>query len=360
MTTRFVIGCMTGTSIDGLDAALVRIEGTGLAMRAQCVAQASRPLGALSDRLRALANQEPLPIGEAAELARAMALIHVSACNELVSAAPGKRVDLISIHGQTVYHKPPASMQLVQPAVIAHELTCPVVSDLRAADIAAGGQGAPLTPIADMILFGDHGPQLAIVNLGGFANGTLLCGRDVTSIRANDICACNQLLDTVARQLLRVEFDAGGGAALQGEVRDEPLEDLLGIFASQRGSKRSLGTGDETTQWVSRFRAHFAPHDLAATACEAIGSEVACWAPTASRLLLAGGGVRNAALTNAISANAHCPVHRTDSVGVPAEFREAIAWAVLGALSQDRVAIGLPQVTGVQQPAPIAGAWIFP
>src|SRR5262245_35495304 len=153
MTTRRVIGCMTGTSLDGLDVALVEIEGNGLGMKARVKAWNSHKLGPAGPSLRTLAAQEPLMAGDIAQAMHDFAALHAEACLEGAEGAP---VDLVCVHGQTVFHKPPLSWQVMQPAPIARAMKCPVVYDLRAADLAAGGQGAPITPIADWVLFRDE------------------------------------------------------------------------------------------------------------------------------------------------------------------------------------------------------------
>ena len=362
MGTRHAIGCMTGTSIDGLDAALVAIEGAGRGMKHRVLRCVSLPLGDLTPRLRALADQQPMTAAEVAGIMRDFSTLHAQACIEVIRDSGLDRPDLICVHGQTVYHKPPLSWQLMQPTLIAAAGRCPVVFDLRAADIAAGGQGAPLTPIADDILFRNAGDVVVVVNLGGFANATLLAQAELAALRtrAADLCPCNNLLDAIARKLLHQPFDAKGAAAAAGTVNEDALEDLEGIFAALRAPRRSLGTGDETGEWISRYRAHLPANDIAATACEAIARVIGDFARQADLVLLAGGGVHNAALRLAIEANCTGYVELTDKYGVPACYREAIEWAILGALCQDRVPISLPHVTGCREPAPIAGAWILP
>ena len=357
MTMRRVVGCMTGTSLDGLDCALVEISGVGLGISARFVRGVSAELGTLAAPLRALVDQKPLTAGEVAEVARELALLHAATARELLG---GDHADLVCIHGQTVFHAPPNSWQLAQPAPIARALRCPVVYDLRAADLAAGGQGAPITPIADYILFRSLAP-VAVANLGGFCNVTVIPTDDPASITARDVCSCNQLLDHLARSLLHTPFDTGGIIASQGSVHDEALIDLEGILTTQAKSRRSLGTGDELSEWISRFRAHVAPQDLAATACEGLANALAsAIPPEIDRVLLAGGGVKNASLVRAIASCSTAKVEATDTHGLPASYREAAEFAVLGALCQDKVPITLPQVTGCSMPAPLAGAWVFP
>ena len=358
MRTRLSVGVMTGTSIDALDAALVGVTGEGLACRAVVESCLSRPLGDLAPRLRALAEQRPTTAGEIAALARDFALLHADACKELLA---GRTPDLVCVHGQTIFHQPPVSWQLFQPAPLAHALRCPVVCDLRQADLAAGGQGAPITPIADWILFRRDEPT-AVVNLGGFCNVTLLPPAVGTpdQIRARDVCACNQLLDALSRALLRAPYDDGGKAAAAGSPHEDALEDLIGVLKVQSAGRRSLGTGDEAADWLSRWRAHVAPNDLAATACEALAEVIAESIAGSDSALIAGGGVKNAALVARLR-SAGPPAQTTDAAGVPAAYREAAAFAILGCLAQDRVPITLPQVTrchtSLNTPAPIAGLW---
>ncbi len=413
---RRVVGCMTGTSIDGIDAALVEIDGTGLSIKPRFVRGHSSDLGSICEPLRKLADQHPMTAADIAAAMHASSLLHVKVIRELLN---GEKCDLIAVHGQTVFHKPPLSWQLMQPAPIARELNTPVVFDMRAMDLAAGGQGAPITPIADWILFRHlhepmHPRRLAIANLGGFCNITVLpypettylhspgstihatevavevndegevlsststsethhdaviapkpeSERDLSSeaaeIGGGDVCACNQLLDMIARKLMGIPFDNAGERALAGHIHNESLVDLEGLLRSQRGQRRSLGTGDETGEWLSRWRAHVAPDDLAATACEAIAQVIAEYTQGCRRILLAGGGARNAALAQAITSCATAIVEPINAHGLPAGYREAACFAILGALCQDRTPITLPQVTGVASPAPISGAWVLP
>jgi anhydro-N-acetylmuramic acid kinase len=374
---------MTGTSIDGIDAALVEIVGRGLAMRARVVRGVSRSFepefGDVRRGLRSLADQEAMTSREIAGLMGRFAEFHVDALRDLLPGLAG-RLDLICVHGQTVYHAPPMSWQLMQPAPIARAMGAPVVFDLRAADIAAGGQGAPITPIADWVLYrsreaqGDAGSvSRAVVNLGGFCNVTVIGAGEnsdrhdhaesIASIRGLDVCACSQLLDGLARNRLGEPFDRGGSHASRGSRDDAAYADLVGVLERQAASRRSLGTGDESSAWIDATRTRLA-QDALRTACDAIGATIvgACRRAGANELILAGGGLKNAALLGAIrlaAASASARVLLSDDVGIPSSHREAVCFAVLGAMCQDRVTITLPAVTGVASPAPIAGAWVF-
>jgi len=357
---------MTGTSLDGIDAALVEVTGRGLDMRATFVAGVSRPLGPCAAVLRRMAEQEPVTSGQIATALHEFAQLHIAAIRAVLRDE--HTPDLVCVHGQTVYHKPPVSWQALQPATIARALGAPVVFDLRAADLAAGGQGAPITPLADAVLFGVPHAARAVLNLGGFANFTLLPPSPTTrldDIGGGDICACNQLLDAVARATLGAAFDDGGAAASSGAADEGLLAQLAAVLARQSGGGRSLGTGDELMEWVDAKRGVAAP-TLCATAVAAIartiatrlaeeGARAGC-GPLGS-VVVAGGSVRHRPLMAAIAGRLAASVVTSDACGVPASFREAACFAVLGGLCQDRVPITLPRVTRCAAPAPVSGVW---
>ncbi len=361
---RLVVGTMTGTSIDGIDVALARIEGEGLDVKASLVRHCSGSLGMLAPQLRAAAMQEPMTTGDIATLGWEFGRIHAECIDAVIHE--GEQIDLITIHGQTVFHDPPISWQLLNPAPIAHQFRCPVVSSLRQADLAAGGQGAPLTPLADWVLFRDNSKSRAIINLGGFCNLTIL-PRDngcscTESIQGFDVCACNQVLNAVARNALNKPFDENGDAANAGTISEDLCTSLYEVLARQREPGLSLGTGDEGIDWVNEHIGKAKPNDLAACAAMAvamaIGDEL-----NKSRVdeaIVAGGSARNNALMTALSKSTDVPLRMSDDLGVPVGIREALCMAVLGALCADGVPITLPQVTGCESPAPVAGMWSMP
>lgn len=365
---------MTGTSIDALDVALLKIDGRGLSLRARVLHCTTSPLGELGEQLRRLARQEPVPVGHIAELSAALSRAHVSVLRGLPSDG---RLDLIAVHGQTIYHRPPVSWQLLTPALIASALRATVVCDLRAADLAAGGQGAPITPLADYVLFGRSEHHTAVINLGGYCNFTLLPAatpataahtQRVSAIRAGDICACNQLLDEIARRTLGMPFDADGKAAAAGNIDAAAHAEILAALRAQAASRRSLGTGDELLACVARYVGKLPGPDLARSACAALADTIIETVDRVAaeaglngtlRYLLAGGGTRNRTLLATLRRRAGGPLDLTDAHGVPATYREAAAIAVLGVLCQDGLPITLPQVTGAAAPVPVSGTWIY-
>ncbi|MFG0275871.1 MAG: anhydro-N-acetylmuramic acid kinase [Phycisphaerales bacterium] len=354
---RIVLGCMTGTSLDALDVAAVAIKGRGLECRARLLASHTEPLEDLRDPLRSLSAGVPMDAGAIARLARALGELHAEACRRVARNAG--RCDLVCAHGQTVHHTGGATWQLLDPWPIVHALECPVVSDLRRADMASGGEGAPITPLADWVLFRSADESRVIVNLGGFCNTTRLpAGGTIEEIRGGDVCACNQILDHAARRVLGAPYDKDGARASDGVTSDEATNELAKQLRAQAKSGRSLGTGDEGGAWVDAWRERLEPDDLLASAAAAIGRVIGESIGKTSRVLVAGGGARNAALVAALADSCGVPVEPADDHGVPAHLREAVCMAVLGACCADGVAITLPKVTGRRDRPLLHGAWI--
>ena len=303
--------------------------------------------------------------GEIASAALELGVAHARAARALCDRDGVARPDLACAHGQTVWHRPPTGWQVLNPWPIVRELGCPVVFDLRGADLAAGGQGAPLTPLADWVLFRDPGERRAVVNLGGFCNATILePDGGPETVRGADLCACNQILDAAARAAIGAAFDPGGRHAAEGAVDHRAAVDLRTLLEAQSRAGASLGSGDEARAWVDGWREKLSGNDLLASACagvgRAIGEGVRRMAGADAAVYFAGGSVLNRTLMDAIGAALGRPARATDDAGVPARWREAACFGVLGLLAADGVEIALPGVTGRTGPIPLSGAWMFP
>jgi len=365
---RLVFGAMTGTSIDAIDAAAVHVVGRGRRIRTTLLGTAAAPLGELRDRLRAVQRQEPCTAADFANLARELALAHLPALREL-RAKHGSPA-LLVVHGQTLFHAPPTSLQWINPAPLMTELGCDVLCDLRARDLALGGQGAPITPLADWMLFRSPRRARVIVNLGGFANATRLprapSGRGsaretawIDGVRGFDICLCNQLLDHLARTRINEPFDRNGDCAARGTASATLQRQLKGMLIAQAHSKRSLGTADEVVAHAASAVRDLPAESALATAAAAVGSaigQVIDGPPSSdgaapSEVFAAGGGVHHLPLINAIERSIGRRVQTTQALGIAPEARESAAMAVLGALAVDGVPITLPAVTG-RRPGP--------
>lgn len=370
---------MTGTSCDGIDVAFVHMDRVRWRASILEHIHATFPSGAadLGQRLRQAREQVPLCAIEWAQLARDAATAHIQAIEPLVTRHGTP--DLIVLHGQTVAHAPPLSWQLCDPFRVAHHFATRTVYDLRAADLAAGGHGAPLVPFADWVLFRAAAPR-TILNLGGFANATFLPGdcddphHATELIRGGDLCACCQWLDAVARRVLHEPFDRGGASAARGRANAAIAEHTATALAPDADSAHqgSLGTRAETAlantleHFVEAARAEgLTPEDHMATATEVVGQAIArSLARTAgnaarSDLIVAGGGAENVSLLAAIARSTGCRVRISAECGVAPAAREAAAWAILGAC-RDACRITIPAVTGRGAARLIDGAEIRP
>lgn len=345
---RTVVGTMTGTSMDSVDAVAVSINGHGVEMTASFLAMACQELGTLSTVLRKL-SIDHCDLKEMDRAAYALGCLTAKTIEQLRLDT----IDLIALHGQTIHHKPPDSIQLIDPKPVVDSFSCTVLTDPRQADLKHGGQGAPITPIADWVMFRTKNLSTAIVNLGGFCNVTLLPANCVLSeIQGFDVCSCNLILDAIARDRLDRPFDRGGEYALSGTVDTGMYDFLLAYLEAQRHANRSLGSGDDLCEIVIEKGSTLTTADLAASTAAAIGRCITNSLGSADRVLLAGGGVNNVALCQSIRSDG-----TTEDFGVPTQAREAMGMAILGALAQDDISITLPQITGRQETSELVG-WV--
>lgn len=375
--TRIIAGCMTGTSLDGLDAALAVITGHGLSLRAHFVGMISRPLGDLRDELQHLASGgagEPIRYLRAA---RRLGELHAEAIQMLCKQEGVERLDLAVAHGQTIWHAPHdrhaspdagLSWQLFDPWPIVRRLNVAVCYDLRQADLIAGGQGAPITPMSDWVVYRHPGRTRLIANLGGVLNVTLLPGESgPEAVTGGDVGPCNLLLDGLVRRLFPGRsYDTGGEIARRGTPHPQFLEWVKLVPFFQRPWPRSTGREDFTDPWldslVERGRVMgWSNEDILASAVDAVAALLAEQSgKLGCEIILAGGGARNKTLTDTIRRrDPRAMVRFSDELHVPCEAREALGFAVLGALAQDGVPITLPRVTGSEKPGR-SGVWVYP
>lgn len=377
-TERLVVGCMTGTSLDGLDAALVHIKGQGVNLQAKFLARHSQSLGSLSAQLSAIASGKPATALQLLQAARQLGELHAQAIEALLAQVGdlvrNQYLSLIVAHGQTLWHAPREglSLQLLDPWPMVRRLRVPVCYDLRQADLIAGGQGAPITPLADWVLYRHPQRRRWIVNLGGICNVTDLPPNvPPGKVIGQDLGPCNLLLDGLTQRLFPpCRFDPDGQLAGQGQPTDQIIQLLQQHPFFQRPTPRTTGREDFNPAWINQLIAQcqLEPHDLLASAVQAVAHMIAVEAGRLGQpldVVLAGGGVRNIALRAAIctqmasSAAAGSTVMLSDDLGIPAEAREAVEFAILGALAQDGVTITLPQITGARSPGR-SGAWVYP
>ncbi|HVZ73986.1 MAG TPA: anhydro-N-acetylmuramic acid kinase [Polyangia bacterium] len=363
--SRLVVGLLSGTSADGTDAALCEIAGAGettrLTVRSFVTTPFARPL---RERIFRLAS------ADAAELCDVDVLLgeaFAEAARDACDAA-GVRlddVDLIGSHGQTALHHPRsagklgATLQIGEAAVIAERTGRPVVSDFRVRDVAAGGEGAPLVPLVDHLLFRKPGMPRALQNIGGIANVTLVRDR-LADLVAFDNAPGNMPLDAVARAASEgtEAFDRDGVRAARGRVDAALLAELHGHPYLSQPLPKSTGRETFGKDFAYPLLARFGGRldDLLATltrfVAEAIARSYEEQLPVApAEVFVSGGGALNPTLMRHLAELlAPTPVATSAALGVDPEAKEAIAFAVLANETLFGHAGNVPRVTGAAGP----------
>ena len=382
-----VAGVLSGTSADGIDVALARLPGA--ALRADgagdappqvlafatlgfdeaLAADASRgaapggiaPAAGLAARVRAVLDGREVSLRELALLHRDLGRAFGAAAR-LVARDAGLPLDLVGSHGQTVWHHDgrepsgPATLQLGDGDWAAHAAGAWVASDFRQADVAAGGEGAPISALADAALFPRLPRPAAVLNLGGIANLSVL--RAGEEVAAFDVGPANALLDGLARRLLGRAFDEDGRAAAAGAADEGLLARLSAHPFFAQAPPKSTGRDTFGEAWLDALLAsapRLAAEDWLATAVELVARSVADalerWTGPVGELVLAGGGARNGALVRALARRLPVPVRSSAAHGVDPDAREALVFAVLGARTALGVASSSPAATGARRGA---------
>ena len=368
---RVVVGLMSGTSLDGVDAAVVRVEGSAAdgTLEVETLGFASEPYSPVLQKA----------IGACVEVAtsdvRLVSQLHARLGERFAEVAQAaldaagltpSDLDLVGSHGQTVQHVPEAeglagtptrsTLQIGSPAVLAARLGAPVIADFRAGDLALGGQAAPLAPYLDGALFAHPDETRVLLNLGGIANLTVLPPGGPPRA-AFDTGPANMVVDALA-QRQGLPYDEGGRLGAQGTPDEAALSELLaGPFFVQSPPK-STGREAFGAAFVDRLTALVAdPADVVATAtaltARSVAEAVRRWVdPAPARVIASGGGVHNLTLMAMLSdALGEITLETTAAHGLDPDAKEAVLFAVLAHEWAGGVRTGLPAVTGASSPA---------
>ncbi|MGR2740665.1 anhydro-N-acetylmuramic acid kinase [Billgrantia sp. Q4P2] len=370
------VGLMSGTSLDGIDAALVEIDAMSqprlLATHAVAMPES------LHEQLLRLCQAERVAFAELASAEDAFSRLQAAAVLRLLEdkGIAAEQVTAIGSHGQTIEHAPwghvegPAyTLQLDNPSLLAELTGCTVVADFRRRDLAAGGQAAPLAPAFHEALFRRAGQWQLVLNLGGFANLTLLPPTESDAeVIGFDTGPANALLDAWHARQRGGRFDTNGDWAASGQVDEALLERLLGEPFFHRPPPRSTGRELFHLDWLqSHLTGKENPADVQATLAEltatsvALGIEMAreiTAAPAASALIPCGGGAHNRDLLGRLAR--HLPetaLVPSSDWGWPADWLEAGAFAWLAWRRLEGLPGNLPSVTGAAGTRVLGGVY---
>ncbi len=376
-----VLGLMSGTSADGIDVALARISGAPPNLRARLENFVTVPYPA---RVRAavlrIANGEPTTTAEISQLnfllGELFAAAALKACRRF-RVSPGK-IALIGSHGQTIFHQGKASpflgakrvastLQIAEPAVIAQRTGITTVADFRPADMAAGGQGAPLVPFVDYLLYRDARRGRAALNIGGIANVTVIpAGARAKDVFAFDTGPGNMIVDALVSHFSRGQqrYDRNASMAIRGRLLPELLAALLGHPYFQQKPPKTAGReqfgpamAGTVIAWGRKNRAR--PEDLVRTATlltpVSILDAFRRWIQPRTRvtqLIVSGGGAHNPLMTTLLQAGLPgINLVHSENLGVSGDAKEAFAFAILAYEAYHGRANNLPSATGAKHPA---------
>ena len=355
---------MSGTSLDGVDAVLLELgppHGEGAPQTLRTLGHVQLPMPpALRAEFAALHHASHDELHRAQLAGIELSRLYARALEELLLTTGVRAADVTAVgaHGQTVRHRPELgyTVQLGAPAWLAEHCGITVVADFRSRDVAAGGQGAPLVPAFHRALFGRDGADLAVLNLGGIANLSLLYadGR----VLGFDCGPANALLDLWAQRHLGHDYDAGGAWGAGGTVLPELLQGLLDDDYFRADAPKSTGRDHFDAAWLERRLRGFAaadPRDVQATLAHMVAMSVAAdlrrHMPEAVELLVCGGGAGNLDLLHRLGELLPgCELLDTVSRGLAPQQVEAAAFAWLAARTLDGLPGNLPAVTGARGP----------
>jgi anhydro-N-acetylmuramic acid kinase len=382
-----VAGVMSGTSADGVDVALCRIapsrvKGGTPSIKLLGHVGVAYPKGVRAAVLQAM-DAQAIPV---AELSRLNWRLGEAYADAVAAAAEkfGVKVGLVGCHGQTIYHQGVADKYLGKPlrttwqmgeaAVIAERLRVPVVSDFRPADMAAGGQGAPLVPMLDYVMFRSAKVSRVLQNLGGVGNLTALpAGAGVDRVMAFDTGPGNMVIDGCMKRMYEREFDRGGAVARTGRVLQDVVKQVLGEAYFSAPPPKSCGREQFGEAFVSRFIAMCRKaggevdrdEDVVATATALTAASVVdayrrfVWAhvgaaaPLAKvEFVVAGGGAKNTTLMGMLREGLEplgVKVREMEELGVPAQAKEGVAFALLAWLTWFGLPGNVPAATGAKR-----------
>ena len=368
--SRLVVGLMSGTSADGIDAVLTRITGSGLSTKVEQLGFYFQPFDAATRQaILEICGGSSGGTREVCLLGTHLGKLYAQAVRELLASTGVETVDLIGNHGQTVYHIPEdtpylgttlrGTLQIGDPSYLAEEFGCPVVSDFRIRDMAAGGLGAPLVPYTEFLLYRSETEDVALQNIGGIGNVTLLpAGCALEGVTAFDTGPGNMVMDALVSRITNgaLSYDDGGRLAASGKVIPEMLAWMLEDPYLAKQPPKTTGREYYGKEYVEKLLAFgdYPLVDILTTAtrftAETIALSLRRFAPRLpARLVVGGGGSRNPTLLKFLQeALPEVKVQIQEDLGLDSDAKEAVAFAILANEALFGICNNAPSATGAK------------
>jgi anhydro-N-acetylmuramic acid kinase len=360
------VGLMSGTSLDGVDAVLVRLVPRGRSYEVDVLDFQTTPYG--DDERKALREALPPNEGSTRSVARLNHVLGRSFAKAALGVAGKTALDFVASHGQTIYHDGDAqtTLQVGDPFVIRQAVGCTVCYDFRSADCAAGGHGAPLVPYVDALLLASDSEDRVAVNIGGIANLTVIPRRSAPQdVVAYDSGPGNMLIDAFLfrRTNGRERFDRDGKAALAGSVNQSVLEAMLADPYFSLPPPKTTGRERFGAQFLDEHQTRLdalsledGAATLTALTAASLASAIDASSARESRVLVSGGGAKNPAVLRELERRLPARrVESSDAMNLRADAKEAVAFAILGYETLRGRAANVPRSTGASGPV-ILGA----
>ncbi|PEY29581.1 anhydro-N-acetylmuramic acid kinase [Bacillus anthracis] len=379
----YIAGVMSGTSLDGIDVALVRIEGSGVDSKVKLIHFTTVPFrNDIKSEIQQALSIENSNVQLICSLNFKLGLCFANAVKEVCKEANFslEQLDLIGSHGQTIYHQPKpegnmvaSTLQIGEPAVIAYNTNTTVISNFRTMDMAAGGQGAPLVPYSEIILYRHQTKNRLLQNIGGIGNVTVLPSKlSDKSVIAFDTGPGNMIMDEVCQRLFQLLYDQNGNIAKRGVVVEEILTYCMNHPFLKMHPPKSTGREQFGEEFVSELLKRFEKHsneDILTTVTMFTASSIVYHFKEfilpfyeIDEVILGGGGSYNDTLVEMIRhglKEEKCTLFLQEDIGYSSEAKEAIAFAILANETYHRNPSNVPSATGATQSV-VLGNITFP
>lgn len=355
--SRFFIGLMSGTSLDGVDIAIVDFQ----AEPAKLIYSLYYTYPAdLLEAIKIICRDSSTSFDQLGQLDAQLGEFYARAIQQALSESALNAQDIIAIgsHGQTIQHSPngaiPYTLQIGDPNRIAENTGVSVVADFRRRDIAAGGQGAPLVPAFHQASFQSSSQTRAIINIGGIANISYLSKHSAEPLIGFDCGPGNTLMNQWCQRHFSREYDKSGQLASEAQLNSKLLNSLLSDSYFAKAHPKSTGPEYFNLNWLTHHLEQHpcSQHDTLRTLCELTVRSIQCSLATLGKIdqvFLCGGGVHNDFLVKRLRSQLDIPVETTEALGIPADWLEAIAFAWLAKQTIEGKPGNSPTVTGANR-----------
>ncbi len=367
----YAVGLMSGTSLDGIDAALVEIDGQGKNTKVKLIEFMTLSLPSdVKEEIKIACSEEKSSVDLICSLNFKLGYLFADAANKVCEKAGMniEELDFIASHGQTIYHLPKnkanlvsSTLQIGEPAVIAYETGVKVISNFRVMDMASGGEGAPLVPYSEYVIYGNDDENVALQNIGGIGNVTVIPkGGNIDRVFAFDTGPGNMIIDEVCLRLFNLAYDADGKIAATGKIQEDMIEDLMSHPYIYSIPPKTTGREDFGQQFVDKVLKKYSKRnseDILSTVTMFTAKSIAenykkfiLDKIKLNKVVIGGGGAHNKTLLAYLREELpNITIVTQDDIGLSSDAKEAVAFVILGNETLHSSFSNVPSATGARE-----------